>query len=147
MAKVLARAMRFLLLDGVGAIVAIVSAHAVDLPMTRREAIEYVKTCSKFGPGFFHIPGNGGCIKISSAFDFDTRPCALTEGRYRGELVVQYWNRESGCLRVGDQLSVAADGTLALNPRIAIGGLSRIHTPSFFGDSRDKYESIVGKPD
>src|SRR3984893_6290560 len=40
-------------------------ARAADLPMTKAEAVEYVKVCSEFGPGFFYIPGTDTCLKIS----------------------------------------------------------------------------------
>jgi hypothetical protein len=37
---------------------------AADLPMSKAEAVEYVKVCSAFGPGFFYIPGSDTCLRI-----------------------------------------------------------------------------------
>jgi hypothetical protein len=42
-------------------------AQAADLPMTKGEAVEYVKVCSEFGPGFFYIPGTDTCIQIGGS--------------------------------------------------------------------------------
>jgi hypothetical protein len=39
-------------------------AQAADLPMTKAEAVEYVKVLSEFGPGFFYIPGTDTCLRI-----------------------------------------------------------------------------------
>jgi len=41
------------------------AAQAADLPMTKAEAVEYVKVCTEFGAGFFYIPGSDTCLKIS----------------------------------------------------------------------------------
>ncbi|MGL3210661.1 porin [Bradyrhizobium sp. BR 1433] len=38
-------------------------AHAADLPVKAR-AIDYVKTCSLYGAGFYYIPGTDTCIKL-----------------------------------------------------------------------------------
>src|ERR1700730_6252175 len=53
-------------LVGTAAGVALIGiAQAADLPITKAEAVEYVKVCSEFGPGFFYIPGTDTCLKIS----------------------------------------------------------------------------------
>ncbi|WP_448956333.1 porin [Labrys neptuniae] len=50
---------------GAGAgLVGLAAAQAADLPTTKGEAIEYVKVCTAFGPGFFYIPGSDTCLKI-----------------------------------------------------------------------------------
>ncbi|WP_076862094.1 porin [Bradyrhizobium mercantei] len=38
-------------------------AQAADLPV-KAKAIEYVKICSLYGPGFYYIPGTDTCIKL-----------------------------------------------------------------------------------
>ena len=57
--------MKSLLAGGVAALVSVGAAQAADLPMTKAEAVEYVKICSEFGEGFFYIPGTDTCLKIS----------------------------------------------------------------------------------
>ncbi|MDT3377058.1 porin [Labrys neptuniae] len=56
--------MKSVLLGAAAGIAAIGAAQAADLPMTKGEAVEYVKVCSAFGPGFFYIPGTDTCLKI-----------------------------------------------------------------------------------
>ncbi|WP_448956650.1 porin [Labrys neptuniae] len=53
-----------LLLGTIAGLAVIGAAQAADLPMTKGEAVEYVKVCSAFGPGFFYIPGSDTCLKI-----------------------------------------------------------------------------------
>ncbi|MGY2843611.1 hypothetical protein ACVIWU_006512 [Bradyrhizobium sp. USDA 4509] len=38
-------------------------AQAADLPV-KAKAVEYVKVCSLYGPGFYYIPGTDTCIKL-----------------------------------------------------------------------------------
>lgn len=54
-----------LLLGAIAALASVTAASAADLPMTKGEAVEYVKVCSAFGPGFFYIPGSDTCLQIS----------------------------------------------------------------------------------
>ncbi len=49
------------------------TAQAADLPMTKGEAVEYVKVCSTFGPGFFYIPGSDTCLQIGGEIRADYR--------------------------------------------------------------------------
>ncbi|WP_448952983.1 porin [Labrys neptuniae] len=56
--------MKSVLLGAAAGLAAIGAAQAADLPMTKGEAVEYVKVCSAFGPGFFYIPGSDTCLKI-----------------------------------------------------------------------------------
>ncbi|MGN8117778.1 porin [Labrys sp. 22185] len=61
------------LLGAAAGIAAIGAAQAADLPMTKGEAVEYVKVCSAFGPGFFYIPGSDTCLKIGGEIRADYR--------------------------------------------------------------------------
>ncbi|MFC2250428.1 porin [Labrys portucalensis] len=65
--------MKSMLLGTVAVMGALGGAKAADLPMTRGEAVEYVKVCSAFGPGFFYIPGTDTCLKIGGEVRADYR--------------------------------------------------------------------------
>ncbi|CAM5769849.1 polymerase [Labrys miyagiensis] len=65
--------MKALLLGAAAGVVSIGSSQAADLPMTKGEAVEYVKVCSTFGPGFFYIPGSDTCLKIGGEIRADYR--------------------------------------------------------------------------
>lgn len=39
--------------------------------MSKGEAVEYVKVCTAFGPGFFYIPGTDTCLQISGQIRAD----------------------------------------------------------------------------
>jgi Porin subfamily len=54
---------RGLLLGGVAAFIAVVSAHAAEIPV-KAKPIQYVKVCSLYGDGFYYIPGTQTCMKI-----------------------------------------------------------------------------------
>src|SRR6478672_13889911 len=56
--------MKTLLLGAAAGLVTVGAAEAADLPMTKAEAVEYVKVCTEFGEGFFYIPGTDTCLKI-----------------------------------------------------------------------------------
>ncbi|GLS19515.1 porin [Labrys miyagiensis] len=62
-----------LLLGAAASVAALAAAQAADLPMTKGEAVEYVKVCSAFGPGFFYIPGSDTCLKIAGEIRADYR--------------------------------------------------------------------------
>lgn len=62
-----------LLLGAAASLTALAAAQAADLPMTKGEAVEYVKVCSAFGPGFFYIPGSDTCLKIAGEIRADYR--------------------------------------------------------------------------
>ncbi|QEN90443.1 porin [Labrys sp. KNU-23] len=62
-----------LLLGAAASLTALATAQAADLPMTKGEAVEYVKVCSAFGPGFFYIPGSDTCLKIAGEIRADYR--------------------------------------------------------------------------
>jgi hypothetical protein len=44
-------------------LMAVSAAQAADLPINAK-AIQYVKTCSLYGAGFYSIPGTDTCIKL-----------------------------------------------------------------------------------
>ena len=52
-----------LLFGSAAVLVASSGAQAADLPV-KAKAIEYVKVCSLYGPGFYYIPGTDTCIKL-----------------------------------------------------------------------------------
>src|ERR1700760_1372277 len=52
-----------LVLGSAAALLAGASAQAADLPI-KAKAVEYVKVCSLYGPGFYYIPGTDTCIKL-----------------------------------------------------------------------------------
>jgi porin-like protein len=60
-----------LVLGSASSLVALSGAQAADLPV-KAKAIEYVKICSAYGPGFFFIPGTDTCIKIGGYLRADT---------------------------------------------------------------------------
>jgi hypothetical protein len=43
------------------------AAQAADLPINAK-AIQYVKTCSLYGAGFYSIPGTDTCIKLGDGY-------------------------------------------------------------------------------
>jgi len=47
------------------------TANAADLPV-KAKAIEYVRICTPYGPGFFFIPGTDTCIKFGGFLRIDT---------------------------------------------------------------------------
>ena len=55
---------RRLILGTAAALFAGSAAQAADLPV-KAKAVEYVKVCSLYGPGFYYIPGTDTCIKLS----------------------------------------------------------------------------------
>ncbi|WP_050399769.1 porin [Bradyrhizobium embrapense] len=57
------KAMKRISLSLAAGLVGVSSAQAADLPV-KAKAIEYVKGCSLYGPGFYYIPGTDTCIKL-----------------------------------------------------------------------------------
>ncbi|MCC8964226.1 porin [Bradyrhizobium sp. Pear76] len=58
------------ILGSVAVLVAAGGAKAADLPV-KAKAIEYVKVCSLYGPGFYYIPGTDTCIKLGGYLRVD----------------------------------------------------------------------------
>ncbi len=56
-----------LLLSSAAVIAVAGAAQAADLPV-KAKAIQYVKICSAYGPGFYYIPGTDTCIKLGASF-------------------------------------------------------------------------------
>ena len=79
--------MKSILLGAIAGIVSVAAAKAADLPMTKGEAVEYVKVCSTFGPGFFYIPGTDTCLKIGGEIRADYRVFGHSSNAPGGALV------------------------------------------------------------
>src|SRR5437764_9553852 len=60
-----------LILGSAAGLLAMGVAHAADLPV-KAKAIEYVRICSAYGPGFWYIPGTDTCIKLGGYLRVDT---------------------------------------------------------------------------
>jgi hypothetical protein len=75
--------MKTLLLGAAAGLVTVGAAQAADLPMTKAEAVEYVRVCTEFGEGFFYIPGTDTCLKIAGEiradYQFDSRDSRLDD--------------------------------------------------------------------
>src|SRR3982074_2346044 len=52
-----------LVLGSAAGLLAMSGAQAADLPV-KAKAVEYVRSCSLYGAGFFFIPGTDTCIKL-----------------------------------------------------------------------------------
>jgi len=65
--------MRTVLLGAAAGLMTVGAAQAADLPMTKAEAVEYVKVCTEFGEGFFYIPGTDTCLKLGGEVRADYR--------------------------------------------------------------------------
>ena len=59
-----------LILGSAAVLVAVGGVHAADLPV-KAKAVEYVKVCSLYGPGFYYIPGTDTCIKLGGYLRMD----------------------------------------------------------------------------
>ncbi|MCL2714099.1 MAG: porin [Alphaproteobacteria bacterium] len=59
-----------LLLSTAAGLIAVGGAQAADLPV-KAKAVEYVKVCSLYGPGFYYIPGTDTCIKLGGYMRID----------------------------------------------------------------------------
>src|SRR5438309_3421295 len=59
-----------LLLGSAAGLLAMGGAQAADLPV-KAKAVEYVKSCSLYGAGFFYIPGTDTCIKLGGYLRVD----------------------------------------------------------------------------
>ncbi|MCA1397150.1 porin [Bradyrhizobium sp. BRP56] len=77
---------RGLLLGSAAALVASSGAMAADLPV-KAKAIEYVKVCSLYGPGFYFIPGTDTCIKLGGYLRVDVLANTNSDasGNYGGQ--------------------------------------------------------------
>jgi hypothetical protein len=134
------------------------AAKAADLPMTKAEAVEYVKVCTEFGEGFFYIPGTDTCLKISGEIradyrfqDRDSRETDVT--RFKTEPRLKFDARtatEYGTLRSYIQLNIPVeDGTATLvvdKAFIQFGGLTAGFAHTFFGIYDADYGNTIFAP-
>lgn len=73
-----------LLLGSAVGLITVGGAQAADLPV-KAKAVEYVKTCTLYGAGFFYIPGTDTCIKLGGYLRADTSVHATDfSGYYSG---------------------------------------------------------------
>jgi Porin subfamily len=163
--------MKSLLLGAAAGIAAVSVAQAADLPMTKGEAVEYVKVCSAFGTGFFYIPGTDTCLKIGGEVraDYrvfgrggdgneftrnDNRSAFGTQGRVWFDARTQ---TDYGLLRSYFQIN--ADGNTATRTGtgksnnfsvdkafIQFGGLTAGYAHSFFGFYDNEYGDTIFAP-
>ncbi len=75
--------MKATLIGTAAGLMAVGAAQAADLPMTKAEAVEYVRVCTEFGEGFFYIPGTDTCLRIAGEvradYQFDSRDSRLDD--------------------------------------------------------------------
>ncbi len=58
------------ILASAASFIGLAGAQAADLPV-KAKAVEYVKVCSLYGPGFYYIPGSDTCIKLGGYLRVD----------------------------------------------------------------------------
>ncbi|QEN90492.1 porin [Labrys sp. KNU-23] len=159
--------MKSLLLGAAAGIAAIGTAQAADLPMTKGEAVEYVKVCSAFGPGFFYIPGSDTCLKIGGEIraDYrvfggtgfsrdDNRSAFGTQGRIwfdartetewgllRSYFQINASGRTASATGLGTQNKFEVDKAF-----IQFGGLTAGYAHSFFGFYDNDYGNTIWAP-
>ncbi|GLS19715.1 porin [Labrys miyagiensis] len=113
--------MKSLLLGAAAGIAAIGAAQAADLPMTKGEAVEYVKVCTTFGPGFFYIPGSDTCLQIKGEVRADYRVRGIS-GSERLETIVDggagvITRNSLNLTRDQDRTRFGAEGRIAFDAR------------------------------
>ena len=65
------KTIKSLVLGSAAGLLAMGGAQAADLPV-KAKAVEYVKICSLYGPGFYYIPGTDTCIRIGGYLRAET---------------------------------------------------------------------------
>ncbi|MEW9308798.1 porin [Labrys neptuniae] len=162
--------MKSLLLGAAAGIAAISTAQAADLPMTKGEAVEYVKVCSAFGPGFFYIPGSDTCLKIGGEIRADYRVFggngfSRNDDRSAFNTQARVWfdartETDWGLLRSYFQINadshpISSQGrggvynsnTFSIDKAfIQFGGLTAGYAHSFFGFYDNDYGSTIWAP-
>jgi hypothetical protein len=158
--------MRTLLLGAAAGLVTVGAAKAADLPMTKAEAVEYVKVCTEFGEGFFYIPGTDTCLKISGEiradYRFQDRDNRGTDVTYfKTEPRLKFDARtatEYGTLRSYIQLNmpvsagsvpggqVGNTGVVVDKAFIQFGGLTAGYAHTFFGIYDADYGNTIFAP-
>jgi hypothetical protein len=147
--------MKAILLGTAAGLMAVGAAHAADLPMTKAEAVEYVRVCTEFGEGFFYIPGTDTCLKIAGEvradYQFDSRDNRLDDvTAFDSEARVKWDARtatEYGTLRSFIQINVNyAAGTTSTKLDKAFiqwGPITAGKAHSFFGMYDADYANTI----
>jgi len=164
--------MKTVLLGAAAGLMTVGAAQAADLPMTKAEAVEYVKVCTEFGEGFFYIPGTDTCLRIGgeiradyrffdTSFDKDAGGIShnndaydfSTEGRMKFDARTQ---TEYGLLRSYFQVNIrqgnnegAGDHSYNLSVDkafIQLGGLTAGFAHTFFGIYDNDYGDTIFAP-
>jgi hypothetical protein len=65
------KTIKSLVLGSAAGLLAMGGAQAADLPV-KAKAVEYVRICSLYGPGFYYIPGTDTCIRIGGYLRAET---------------------------------------------------------------------------
>src|SRR5262245_26382335 len=86
-------------------------AQAADLPV-KAKAVEYVRVCSLYGPGFFYIPGTDTCIKLGGYLRAEV---ALNSTNYSGA----YTGQLAAHNRLSNYYSARARENLTVDTRTA----------------------------
>ncbi|MDZ5452156.1 porin [Labrys sp. ZIDIC5] len=161
---------RSLLLGASAGFALIGAAQAADLPMTKGEAVEYVKVCSAFGPGFFYIPGSDTCLKIGGEIRADYRAFAgngfsRNDDRSAFNTQARIWfdartETDWGLLRSYFQINADShpisnqgrggiynDNRFTIDKAfIQFGGLTAGYAHSFFGFYDNEYGDTIWAP-
>src|SRR4051794_19367763 len=146
--------MRTLLLGAAAGLVTVGAAQAADLPMTKADAVEYVKICSGegFGEGFFYIPGTDTCLKISGEvranYQFDNRDGRnddVTNFNSQGRIKFDARTpTEYGILRSYFQINASSSNTFVVDKAfIQFGGFTAGYAHTFFGIYDNDYANTV----
>jgi hypothetical protein len=138
--------MKSLLLGAAAGLVTVGAAQAADLPMTKAEAVEYVKVCTEFGAGFFYIPGSDTCLKIGGEVRADyvfqemnvrTDDGVVFKGRgqvsFDARTATEYGLLRSMIVLNVNLLSGGATTVTADKAYIQFGGLTAGYAHSFYG--------------
>jgi len=103
------KTIKSLVLSSAAGLLAVGGAQAADLPV-KAKAVEYVKICSLYGPGFFYIPGTDTCMKIGGALRVDvTFNGALYNTPAMMASNTQYHNRTSDYFADRARLQLTVD--------------------------------------
>ena len=155
--------MKSLLLGAAAGLVTVGAAQAADLPMTKAEAVEYVKVCTEFGAGFFYIPGSDTCLKIGgdiranyhsgySTTADNTRAADALVFDGRGQIAFDARTAtEYGTLRsffaINGNFGNGAASSFAVDKAyIQLGGLTAGFAHSFFGFYDNDYGNDIFQP-
>jgi hypothetical protein len=137
--------LRTLLLGAAAGLVTVGAAKAADLPMTKADAVEYVKVCNEFGEGFFYIPGTETCLRVSGEvradYRFDSRDSRLddvtdfrTQGRVKFDArTATDWGTLRSFFQINTTINNGSFGFEVDKAFIQFGGLTAGYAHTFFG--------------